>query len=139
MNEKDRQALMRTRAQAILVKRLGEQLREEGMDGVHSVRLDGMPRGKGGVRGGLDARMARREAAEVIAAKESACLRDYEKQARRAMDTMKPEHYAFSALYYIAALPIDEVARLIDRGERQCLRYKREIERGEEEHRKEGA
>ena len=41
-----------------------------------------------------------------------------------------PGDYGFCALYYIEGLSIEETARAIDRSERQCLRYKREIEGG---------
>ena len=46
------------------------------------------------------------------------------------MDDMRPELYAFCALYYLAGLSLAETAEAVDRSERQCARYKREIEQG---------
>jgi len=60
--------------------------------------------------------------------RESGILREYEKEARREMDDMRPELYAFCALYYLAGMSLAETAEAIDRSERQCARYKREIE-----------
>ena len=113
------------------MRRLSEQLRRESLDGLHSLTLDGMPRARGGIARGLDTQLAKREALQRMAARESALMREYEKEARGAMDRMGPEDYAFCALYYLAALSISEVAEALDRSERQCLRYKRRIE-GEE-------
>ena len=123
--------MARARAQALLVRRLREQLRETTADGLHSMRLDGMPQGRGGVARGLDVRMEKREAIERILNRESALLRRYEAEAREEMDGMRPEHYAFCALYFIAGLSLAETAEAIDRSERQCMRYKREIEQEE--------
>lgn len=129
MGEKETRLLRRVRAQATLVRRLGEQIRRES-PALPRMQLDGLPRATGGVPGGLDAKLARKDSLERIAARESALLQEYERQAREVMDDMKPEHYAFCALYYLEALPIEDVARAIDRSERQCMRYKREIECG---------
>lgn len=131
LTAEERQALMRVRAQAQLIARLNEQLRRETGDGLCAMRLDGLPRGRGGVPQGLDARIERRDAMRRIAARESALLRRMEKEARRAMDGMRPEMYAFCALYYIGGLSIAQTAEAIDRSERQCVRYKREIEQEE--------
>lgn len=129
MKDKQRQALVRTRAQAILVRRLGERIRAECM--VSSPRLDGAPRTTcAGM--GLDHRLIRRQALEEMTRRETALLRRYEREARRAMDEMKPEMYAFCALYYIGGASIGETAQAIDRSERQCIRYKNEIERVDE-------
>ena len=131
ITEAGRKALIRARTQTLLVRRLSEQLRRESPDGLHSLALDGMPRARGGIARGLDTQLAKREALQRMAARESALMREYEKEARGAMDRMGPEDYAFCALYYLAALSISEVAEALDRSERQCLRYKRRIE-GEE-------
>lgn len=131
ITEAERKALIRARTQTLLVRRLSEQLRRESPDGLHSLALDGMPRARGGIARGLDTQLAKREALQRMAARESALMREYEKEARGAMDRMGPEDYAFCALYYLAALSISEVAEALDRSERQCLRYKRRIE-GEE-------
>ena len=125
-------ALKRVRAQAELVRKLGEQMKREAPGALPSLRIDGMPRGRGGVPGGLDARVARRDAMQRILMRESALLRRYEREAREVMDAMRPEQYAFCALYYIEGLSIMDTARAIDRSERQCMRYKREIERAQE-------
>lgn len=126
MNRGEKMA--RVRAQAMLVRRLAGQRKEMAADGVRSLRLDGMPRGTGGTTRGLDIRMEKMEAMQRLLERESAILRAYEKEARREMDDMKPEHYAFCALYYLAGLSLAETAEAIDRSERQCARYKREIE-----------
>ena len=122
-------ALRRVRAQRMLVGRLGERIRRETGDGVHSPRLDGAPGGHG-VASGLEARLIKREALEGLAARESALLREYEREARTFMDAMCPEDYAFCALYYLAGLSLAETAEALERSERQCLRYKRRIEEG---------
>ena len=131
MEDSGIRALRRVRAQAELVRKLGEQLKREAPGALPSLRLDGMPRAHGGVASGLDARLARRDAMQRILARESALLRRYEREARSVMDRMRPEQYAFCALYYIEGLSIVDTARAIDRSERQCMRYKREIERTE--------
>ena len=131
ITEAGRKALIRARTQTLLVRRLSEQIRRESPDGLHSLALDGMPRARGGIARGLDTQLAKREALQRMAARESALMREYEKEARGAMDRMGPEDYAFCALYYLAALSLGEVAEALDRSERQCLRYKRRIE-GEE-------
>ena len=131
ITEAERRALVRARTQTLLVRRLSEQLRRESPDGLHSIVPDGMTRARGGMAHGLDAQLAKREALQRMAARESALMREYEREARSAMDRMGPEDYAFCALYYLAALSISEVAEALDRSERQCLRYKRRIE-GEE-------
>ena len=123
--------MARVRAQAMLVRRLGEQLREASGDGLRSMRLDGMARAQSTAARGLDVRLEKREAMERILNRESALLRRYEQEARAEMDRMRPEHYAFCALYFLAGLSLTETAEAIDRSERQCMRYKREIEQGE--------
>ena len=120
-------ALRRVRAQRMLVGRLGERIRREAGDGVHSPRMDGSPGGRG-MASGLELRLIRREALEGLAARESALLREYERTARTFMDAMNPEDYAFCALYYLAGLSLTETAEALERSERQCLRYKRRIE-----------
>lgn len=122
------QKLWRVRMQRVLVQRLAEQIEETEMDTLHSVKLDGMPKGSGGVPHGLDVKLARRESLMRLAQREGALLRRYEREARREMDAMKPEHYAFCALYYLAALSMEDTAQTLDRSIRQCARYKREIE-----------
>ena len=122
--------MTRVRAQAQLVTRLSGQLREMTADGVRSLRLDGMPRSAGYAPRGLDIRMEKREAMVSLMEKESALLREYEREARKEMNDMRPELYAFCALYYLAGLSLADTAEAIDRSERQCARYKREIEQG---------
>lgn len=118
----------RVRMQAMLVRRIGGQIREMPQDGIRSLRLDGMPRGTGGMYRGLDAQIEKKEAMERMLRRESALLLDYEKAARAQMDGMKPDEYAFCALYYIGALSLEETAEAIGRSTRQCARYKREID-----------
>lgn len=118
----------RVRTQVMLVRTLSGQVRELSGDGLRSLRLDGAPGGKGGIYRGLDARMEKKDALERMLRRESELLRTYEAEARREMDTMKPEHYAFCAMYYIAGFSLEETAEALDRSARQCARYKREIE-----------
>ena len=124
MSRKD--ILCRVRTQVMLVRSLSGRIRELSTDGLRSLRLDGAPRGSG--YRGLDAKMEKKEAIERILRRESEILREYEKEARREMDGMKPEHYAFSAMYYIGGFSLEETAEAMDRSPRQCARYKREIE-----------
>ena len=124
------EALSRVRAQRLLVGRLGERIRRETADGVRSPWLDGAPCGHGGLTGGLETRLIKREALERLAARESELLREYERAARSFMDRMNPEDYAFCALYYLAGLSLGETAEALERSERQCMRYKRRIEEG---------
>ena len=126
MNRKD--ILGRVRMQVMLVRRLSGQMRELSADGLRSLRLDGAPRGTGGIYRGLDVRIEKKEALERMLRKESRLLRTYEKEARKEMAAMKPEHYAFCAMYYIAGLSMEETAEGMERSLRQCARYKREIE-----------
>lgn len=126
MNRKN--ILGRMRMQVMLVRRLNGQLREISADGVRSLRLDGAPKGMTGIYRGLDIRLEKKEALERMLRKESRLLKAYEKEARGEMDRMKPEHYAFCAMYYIAGLSMEETAEALDRSLRQCARYKREIE-----------
>ena len=128
MNRGEKMA--RVRAQAKLVARLAEQTKEMAADGLRSPRLDGQPRGTGYAPRGLDIRMEKREAMRRLMEREGSILREYEKEARREMDDMRPELYAFCALYYLAGLSLAETAEAVDRSERQCARYKREIEQG---------
>ena len=123
-----REVMIRVRSQALLVRRLNEQLKELSPDGISSVRLSGMPGGKGGIPRGLDVHMERREALERMIRRESAALREYEAAARKEMDGMKPGEYAFCLVYYIGAYSIEETCSAIERSLRQCMRYKKEIE-----------
>ena len=117
-----------------IISSTGEEVRNayDYMSGVGGMRLDGMPRAQSTAARGLDVRLEKREAMERILNRESALLRRYEQEARAEMDRMRPEHYAFCALYFLAGLSLTETAEAIDRSERQCMRYKREIEQGEE-------
>lgn len=126
MSRKD--VLGRVRTQVMLVRTLSGQLRELSADGLRSLRLDGGPRGCTGVYRGLDVRLEKKDALERMLRKESRLLRTYEKEARREMDGMKPEHYAFCEMYYIAGFSLEEASEAMDRSLRQCARYKREIE-----------
>lgn len=125
MSRKD--VFCRMRTQVMLVRTLSGQIREISGDGLRSLRLDGAPRSVGVYRG-LDARMEKKDALERMLRRESEVLREYETQARREMESMKPEHYAFCAMYYLAGFSLEETAQALDRSERQCARYKREIE-----------
>ena len=126
MSRKD--ILHRVRSQVMLVRKLNSQMKEYAADGLRSLRVDGMPRATGGVYRGLDVQLEKRDAMERMLRRESRHLRAYEKEARKQMDGMRPEHYAFCAMYYIGGFSLEETAEAIERSLRQCARYKREIE-----------
>lgn len=132
LTQEDRQALRCVRSQVILVHSLSERLRREETDGVRSVTADGLPRGRGGVPGGLDARMAKVEGLRRIVERESAELRRLERRARRAMDGMKPELYGFCVTYYVGGMSMEDAGETIGRSLSQCKRYRREIEGAED-------
>jgi len=119
-----REIMCRVRSQVLLVRRLNEQLKELNLDGVHSLRMGGVPGGKGGTPRGLDVQMERKEALERMIRRESAVLRECEAAARQEMDGMKPGEYAFCLMYYIGAYSIEETSRAIERSVRQCERYR---------------
>ena len=123
-----KEILGRVRMQVLLVRTLSGQVKELSGSGLRSIRLDGAPRAAGSLGRGLDVRMEKKDALERMLRKESRLLRTYEKEARQEMDGMKPEHYAFCAMYYIGGLSLEETALAMDRSARQCARYKREIE-----------
>ncbi|MBR5303188.1 MAG: hypothetical protein IKU38_10165 [Clostridia bacterium] len=126
MSRKDILCLVRT--QVMLVRRLSGQIRELSGDGLRSLRLDGMPGKSRGTYHGLEIQIEKKDALERMLRRESELLRQYERQARKEMETMKPELYAFSAMYYIGGFSLEETAEALERSERQCARYKREIE-----------
>lgn len=120
--------LGRVRMQVMLVRTLSGQVKELSGDGLRSLRMDGASAGRSGTYRGLEVRMEKKDALERMLRRESELLRTYEAQARAEMDAMKPEHYAFCAMYYIAGFSLEETAQAMDRSARQCARYKREIE-----------
>ncbi len=122
-----KETMQRVRTQVLLIRRLSAQMRELSRDGLRSMRMDGMPRA-GGMAQGLDAKMLRREALEGMLQRECRKLREWEREARREMDGMSPERYAFCSMYYIGAFSMEETAQALDRTVRQCRRYKAEIE-----------
>ena len=95
--------------------------------------LDGMPRGKGGMPRGLEMKLMLKESLEKSLEREEKRLHEYEKEAREAMIGMKSGAYAFCLYYYICGMNLEDVTRMTDRCERQIRRYKREIEKGNEE------
>ncbi|MBP3657068.1 MAG: hypothetical protein J6K32_10280 [Clostridia bacterium] len=122
------QALQRVRAQAMLVERLSEQLRASGYE-VCAIRTDGEEiRARGGVPQGLDARLIRAEALQHALQRECAVLRRLESEARGRMDGMRPELYAFCVMYYIGGMSLMETVETLGRSERQCRRYRREVQ-----------
>lgn len=123
-----KEALNRVRTQVMLVRRLTEQVRELTRDGIRSPRLDSMPRGTGAPARGLDLQMEKREAMERMLRRESEVMQRYEREARKTMDGMRPELYAFCVMYYINGFSLEETAHALDRCKRQCARYRREIE-----------
>ena len=131
MTEKDRQALLRVRSQARLVRELKERLEDARAAVVQGVQLDGMPRGKGGVPHGLEMKLMLKESLEKSLEREEKRLHEYEKEAREAMIGMKSGAYAFCLYYYICGMNLEDTARITDRCERQIRRYKREIEKEE--------
>ena len=131
MTQKDRQTLLRVRSQARLVRELRERL-EDAKATISGVQIDGMPRGKGGLARGLEMKVMLKESLERSLEREEKRLREYEKEARKAMIGMKSGAYAFCLYYYICGMNLADVSRMTDRCERQIRRYKREIEKEEE-------
>ena len=120
-----REIMTRVRSQVLLVKRLEEQMKELGIDGVRSMNYGGAGGGGGDARArGLDVRLEKKEALERMIAREKMRLEEYEAAARREMALMKPGEYAFCLMYYIGACTIRETSRLINRSVRQCERYR---------------
>ena len=78
MTQKDKQALLRVRSQARLVRELRERL-EDTKAAIGAAALDGMPRGKGGLPRGLEMKVMLRETLEESLKREEKRLRDYEK------------------------------------------------------------
>ena len=133
MTERDRQALLRVRSQARLVRELSERLEDAEAAAIPGRQLDGMPRGKGGMPRGLEMKLMLKESLEKSLEREEKRLHEYEKEAREAMIGMKSGAYAFCLYYYICGMNLEDVTRMTDRCERQIRRYKREIEKGNEE------
>ena len=131
MTERDRQALLRVRSQARLVRELSERLEDAEAAAIPGRQMDGMPRGKVGMPRGLEMKVMMRETLEESLKREEKRLRDYEKEAREAMIGMKSGAYAFCLYYYICGMNLEDTARITDRCERQIRRYKREIEKEE--------
>ena len=119
MTQKDKQALLRVRSQARLVRELRERL-EDTKAAIGAAALDGM-----------EMKVMLRETLEESLKREEKRLRDYEKEAREAMIGMKSGAYAFCLYYYICGMNLEDTARITDRCERQIRRYKREIEKEE--------
>ena len=133
MTERDRQALLRVRSQARLVRELSERLEDAEAAAIPGRQMDGMPRGKGGMPRGLEMKLMLKESLEKSLEREEKRLHEYEKEAREAMIGMKSGAYAFCLYYYICGMNLEDVTRMTDRCERQIRRYKREIEKGNEE------
>lgn len=125
--------MCRVRAQLLLVRRLQGQLREMAPR-LKTLELTDMPKHGGGMPRGLDIQIAKKDALERMLERESALLREYEAEARDEMEKMRPEYYAFCAMYYLSGLSITDTAEMLERSERQCMRYRREIEGGTIEH-----
>jgi len=119
--------MRRVRAQALLVKRLKEQLHTVS-PGIRSMITTEMPAGRGGLKKGLDVQIAKKDALERMIKQECSVLRKFEQAAREEMDAMKPGQYAFCSMYYLSGLSIEETSEMIERSIRQCSRYRAEIE-----------
>ena len=127
MTQQEKDVLRHTRAQALLIRRIRERSEEEEGRTICAMRIDAMPRGSASTAG-LDAGMIRREEMARMLRREEARFRRLEKKAREAILLLKPELYAFCALYYIEGMSMERVGEALDRSARQCRRYKREIE-----------
>ena len=66
----------------------------------------------------------KKEALERMIERERALLVQYEEEARREMEEMKPGEYAFCLMYYIEGCTLKETSFAIDRSIRQCERYR---------------
>lgn len=119
-----REIMTRMRSQALLVRRLEEQMKELCPDGLRSIRIGGAGGGGHAPARGLDVQIQRKEAVERMLTREKARLAQYEAAARQEMAAMKPGEYAFSLMYYIGGYSLEETSRMIDRSVRQCERYR---------------
>ena len=79
MTERDRQALLRVRSQARLVRELSERLEDAEAAAIPVRQMDGMPRGKGGMPRGLEMKLMLKESLE-----KSVCSLRYPPEARAA-------------------------------------------------------
>lgn len=60
--------------------------------------------------------------------REEALLKVCEVATRKSMEALKPELYAFAAMYYLGGMSLTDSADAIDKSKRQCMRYKKQIE-----------
>ena len=79
MTERDRQALLRVRSQARLVRELSERLEDAEAAAIPGRQMDGMPRGKGGMPRGLEMKLMLKESLEKSLEREEKRLHEYEK------------------------------------------------------------
>lgn len=132
LRAKDRDVLRIARSQAGVVRKLEEQLVRLRPAGPKGARLDGMPTGSRS-NAGLDARLIRIEGLESMLARAKEALESDRVRARRAMCGMSAELFAFCQLYYIEAMTLEETAEVMGRSERQCRRYRSEVETAAEQ------
>ena len=122
-----RETMMQVRAQSILTARLREKVGGQTISGLRALRLSDMPHA-GREAAGIDVQMIKQEELIRQLQNEEARLKRMERKARAKMAGMRLELYTFCAAYYLNGMSILETAEQIDRSERQCMRYKQEIE-----------
>ena len=84
MTERDRQALLRVRSQARLVRELSERLEDAEAAAIPGRQMDGMPRGKGGMPRGLEMKLMLKESLENRwSGKKSGCTNTKKKRGKR--------------------------------------------------------
>ena len=127
MKKSERELLRLTRTQAQLVSALRARCGEELALGLRAISPDTAAR-RGGVPPGLEADVIRREELSRMLAREEAYLCRLEKKARKVIAALPLSMHSFCVLYYIGAASLDQIAVLLDRSARQCLRYKQQIE-----------
>ena len=127
MKKSERELLMRTREQAILVRTLRERCREEMQLGLRAFDPEAGG-GCGGLPRTLDAQVIRREEFMRILTREERQLVLLEQRARAVVDALPLQLRSFCALYYLGALPLARVSEVMDRCPRTLKRYRRMLE-----------
>ena len=126
MTSTEKTALMSIRAQIALVGQLRAQAGDAALTDLRSPSMD-MPR-SGGFSGGLERRLIQQEHLQRMLEREEAALRQLEQHVRAAMAKMRPELYAFCTFYYLSGMSLPQTQAVLDRSERQCRRYRQELE-----------
>ena len=116
--------LEKIREQRLEMDKLNDQLARISV-AYKSQNYDGMPKGCAG-----DAMASRIIAKEFIEHRRDMMVQDLkalEEEARRAIEKLPPNLYAFCVHYFIGACTVHETCRIIDRDETTFYRYKKDV------------